>query len=82
MSEFLVHREDIVHLYQTFRDTFPMCHSIFLIIVSSSRYRVQLALSFANEDLTTTPDVVSAGLGNHVPHVDVDVPDDNMESQD
>ena len=80
VSEFLVHRKDIVHLYQTFRDTFPMCHSIFSMIVSSSRYRVQLASVFANEDSTTTPDVVSAGEENDVPHGDADVPDDNTES--
>ena len=59
-----------------------MCHSIFSIIVSSSRYRVQLASEFANEDSTTTPDVVSAGAENNVPHADADVPDDNTESQD
>jgi len=50
--------------------------------VSLSRYCVQLASEFANEDSNTTPDVVSAGAENNVPHTDADVPDDNTESQD
>jgi len=51
--------------------------------VSFSRDRVQLASLFANEDSTTTPDAVAAGLGttcnNAEPNAEVDVPDDNTE---
>ena len=77
VSSFLVERKDIVTLYETFRENFPMCHSIFSIIVSSSRYCVQLASLFSNEDASTTPDVSAAGVG---PDAEVEIPDDNTDS--
>ena len=80
VNEFLMPPEEISNMYQKFKEQFPHCHAVFMVIMSSSRDSVELATQFG-EDATAKTDPCVSGMDDSAPMDDEDMMQDEAEEE-